>query len=233
MHIWFRQMVKWTLLAAGAFVAGCAGLPELDKVNEVYFCAGGQCGPASQGRTADEALNAVYQLLKHNDGEDFKYCSTTPAERSCAGDGPFCHFVMGGPIPGMGCGTGGRFKAVGLDTAGRRVTTTFTEYSTWNAVPNVCQDIDSAVTVTSADEVTVKHGNYYCNWMGVGNMASTFVMAIDYIDLDKGRMGGYWAHAVVGTGGGRGTGYAIMQFPQAMKKDENWLRTVLLDKKVR
>ena len=37
-------------------------------------------------------------------------------------------------------------------------------------------------------------------------MASTFVMAIDYIDLDKGRMGGYWAHAVVGTGGGRGTG---------------------------
>ena len=138
---------------------------------------------------------------------------------------------MGGPIPGMGCGTGGRFKAVGLDTAGRRVTTTFTEHSTWNGVPNVCQDGDSAVTVTSADEVTVKHANYYCNWMGIGNMASTFVMAIDYIDLDKGRMGGYWAHAVVGTGGGRGTGYAIMQFPQAMKKDENWLKTVLLDKK--
>ena len=89
MHVWFRQVVKWALLAAGAFVAGCAGLPELDKVNEVYFCAAGECGPASQSRTADEALNAVYQLLKHNDGKDFKYCSTTPAERSCAGFSPF------------------------------------------------------------------------------------------------------------------------------------------------
>src|SRR3989338_146085 len=226
MHVWFRQVVKWALLAVGAFVAGCAGLPELDKVNEVYFCAAGQCDPASQSRTTDETLNAVYQLLKHNDGKDFKYCSATPADRSCTGNSSsWCHFVMGGPIPGAGYSTGGRFKAVGLDTAGHRVTTTFTEHSMWNGAPNVCQDGDSAVTVTSADEVTVKHANYYCNWMGIGNMASSFVMAIDYIDLDKGRMGGYWAHAVVGTGGGRGTGYAIMQFPAAMPKGENWFRT--------
>ena len=45
-------------------------------------------------------------------------------------------------------------------------------------------------------------------------------MAIDYIDLDKGRMGGYWAQERMGTGGGRGTGYAIMQFPAAMPKGE-------------
>ena len=45
MHVWFRQVVKWALLAAGAFVAGCAGLPKLDKVNEVYFCAAGAVRP--------------------------------------------------------------------------------------------------------------------------------------------------------------------------------------------
>src|SRR3989338_2899696 len=114
MRVWLHHAAKWTLLAVGSLAAGCAGLPELHKVSEVYFCAAGLCGPASQARTADEGLNAGHQLLKRNEEKDFKSCSTTPAERSCNTGGSPYHFVMGGPIPGLGCGTGGRFKAVGL-----------------------------------------------------------------------------------------------------------------------
>lgn len=225
MRVGSRRAVTWTLLAAGSLVAGCAGLPELHKVNEVYFCAAGQCEPASQSRSADEVLNAVYRLYKQNEGRDFRHCSTTPAERSCGDAGAPCHFVMGGPIPGMGCGIGGQLKTVGLDAAGRRVLSTFNEQFTFIGVAGVCQDSsNSTTTVTSADEITINHGEYYCNWSGVGNMVATLVMAVDYVDLDKGRIGGYWAHAVAGTGSGRGSGYAIMQFPVAMPKGENWLK---------
>jgi hypothetical protein len=57
----------------------------------------------------------------------------------------------------------------------------------------------------------------------VGTMSATFTMALDSLDLDRGQIGGYWSHAVKGTGNGRGSGYAVLKFPKAMPDGENWL----------
>ena len=54
-------------------------------------------------------------------------------------------------------------------------------------------------------------------------MTTTFSFAVESVDLDRGRLGGYWAHAVAGTGNGKGSGYAVIQFPRTMPRGENWL----------
>jgi hypothetical protein len=59
--------------------------------------------------------------------------------------------------------------------------------------------------------------------MVVGTMSATFNFAVDSLDFNRGEIGGYWSHAVSGTGNGRGSGYAILQFPKAMPHGENWL----------
>jgi hypothetical protein len=54
-------------------------------------------------------------------------------------------------------------------------------------------------------------------------MTTSFSFAIDLIDFDNARLGGYWQHSVTGTGNGGGQGYTLIQFPRSMPRGENWL----------
>jgi hypothetical protein len=210
------------LVAAVSMLAGCISLPDLKKVDEVHVCAESGCDPAGQGRTAEQLLGAVHQMLKHNEDVDFMVCDSNPTNHNCESVGA-CHFVVGLLMPGGGCMTGGRFTKVDLDPVNRRVTATAHYDRTFADEPVLCRSGNSTITARSSNEVVIENDSIYCNWAVVGNMTMSFSFAIDYIDLGEGRLGGYWSHAVSGIGWGWGTGYAIMQFSKHMSKGENWL----------
>ena len=218
-------MIRWrhAVVFVAVVLAACAGTPQLAEVKEVTVCAAGECGPASQRYTATEMLAGLYQLLKRSEGREFTLCESDPAGRHCASEG-VGYFVMGGPIPGRGSQRRGRYAQVQLDAASHAVTATASNQLLFIGTPLACADTRHTLTVRSADEIVGADENYYCNWAGVGNMTASFNYVVDYVDLDKGRLGGYWQHGVAGTGAGKGAGYAIMQFPATMPKGENWLR---------
>lgn len=201
-------------------LVSCAGTPQLAEVKEVTVCAGGECGPASQRYTVGEMLQGVYQLFKRSEVADITICNSTPAGRNCDSVG-VGHFVMGGWIPGWGSQDRVKYTNVQLDAANHAVTATASNYSLFLGAPIVCADTKHTLTIRSVDEIVGVDENYSCAF---GSTAS-FNYVADYVDLDKGRFGGYWQHATVGGGSGSGSGYAILQFPAAMPKGENWLRT--------
>lgn len=207
----------------GLLLSACAGTPQLAEVKEVYVCAAGECGPASQRYTSTEMLAGLYQLLKRSEGRDFTLCESDPSGHHCVSEG-VGYFVMGGPIPGRGSQKHGRYANVQYDTTNHSVTATASNQLLFIGTPLACVDTKHTLTVRSADEIVGADENYYCNWVGVGNMTASFNYVVDYVDLDKGRLGGYWQHGVAGTGAGKGAGYAILQFPVAMPKGENWLK---------
>lgn len=219
-------MLRWrhAVIFVAVVLAACAGTPQLAEVKEVYVCAAGECGPASQRYSAGEMLHGLYTLLKQNEGTEYVICSSTPAGRNCDSEG-VGYFVMGGPIPGRGSQSRGRYTNVQHDAASRVVTATASNQLLFIGTPLVCADTKHTLTVRSADEIVGADENYYCNWAGVGNMTASFNYVVDYVDLDRGRLGGYWQHGVAGTGVGKGVGYAVLQFPAAMPKGENWLKT--------
>ena len=218
-------MFRWrhAVVFVAVVLAACAGTPQLAEVKEVYVCAAGECGPASQRYSAGEMLRGLYELIKQNEGTEYVICNSTPEGRNCDSEG-VGYFVMGGPIPGRGSQSRGRYTNVQHDAASRVVTATASNQLLFVGTPLACADTKHTLTVRSADEIVGADENYYCNWAGVGNMTASFNYVVDYVDLDRGRLGGWWQHGVAGTGAGSGGGYCIVQFVAPMKKGENWLK---------
>jgi len=71
-------------------------------------------------------------------------------------------------------------------------------------LPLVCADHDAVLVVRSIHDIVMTDNDYFCNWMVVSIMSTSFSFVIDWVDFDKGRLGGYWKHGVTGTGNGRG-----------------------------
>jgi hypothetical protein len=217
-----KPVVRLAAPVLAALLAGCAGTPQQFEVKEVYVCAADQCGPAGRSVTASQMLQAMYNLLQRNDGKDYTFCSSDPQTRGCESEG-VCHFVQGGPIPGIGCQARGNLSQIKIDGEGRKLLGRGNDYKTFIAVPLVCVSHDTTVSVRTVDEITLEATPYYCNWMGVGNMSVSFNLAVDFVDFDRGRLGGYYSHAVAGNAFGKGSGYALLQFAEPMPRGQNWL----------
>ena len=216
--------MKRTIVIAAALLAGCAGAPQVEKVTQVYVCAGQECGNASQSYTATQLLRAVYALFQRNDGKDFTICQSDPQSRNCESEG-VSYFVQGGPIPGVGSQASGKLENVKLDAAKQAITGRMSSYLRFIGIPLACVPHDSTISVRGVDEITITDEPYYCNWMAVGNMTASFSFAVESVDFDKGRLGGYWSHSVVGNAGGKGSGYAVIQLAEPMPRSENWLKS--------
>ncbi|HZQ74665.1 MAG TPA: hypothetical protein VFB08_17240 [Burkholderiales bacterium] len=222
--------MKHSIVWAALLLAGCAGAPQVEKVTQIYVCAAEDCGPAGQSYTAPQLLRAVYRLLEKNDGKDFTICSSDIQSRNCQSEG-VAYFVQGGPIPGVGSQASGKMEKVKLDAANQAIKGTMSSYLRFVGIPLACVPHDTTVAVRGIDEITITDEPYYCNWMAVGNMTASFSFAVESVDFDKGRIGGYWSHSVVGNAGGKGAGYAVLQFPETMPRGENWLRGGAADPK--
>jgi hypothetical protein len=212
---------RYTLGLALA-LAGCAGAPQLYEVKSVYVCAAEECGPAGQRYSANQMLRALHRLFEVNSEGEFRVCDSDPKTRHCASEG-VGYFVMGGPIPGRGSQVGGAIRQPKIDPAMQNIRFTMASHLRFIGVPLACVDHPSTLTVRSADEISIADEPYYCNWVGVGNMSATFSFAVESVDFDKGRIAGYWAHAVAGVGNGRGEGYALIELEKPMPRGENWL----------
>ena len=203
-------------------LTGCAGAPQVHEVKEVYLCAADECGPAGRRYSGAQVLQALYRLLKANEGKDYTICSSSPETRSCESEG-VGYFVMGGPIPGYGHSGPVALHDIKLDSASQSLLSTAKGNIRWLGTPVLCAERKSTLLVRSANEITITDEPHYCTWMALGHMTITFSFAVETIDFDKGRLAGYWSHASAGIGVGKGSGYGVLQFPVSMPAGENWL----------
>lgn len=203
-------------------LAACASPPQLFEVKSVYMCAGEECGLAGQRASTGQMLRGLQRLFEANDGLEYKVCMSDIKTRNCQSEG-LGYFVMGGPIPGRGAQTSGTFSKPKVDTTLQELTYVNHANLSFNGIPLVCVSHPGKITVRSSDEITLVDESYYCNWSAVGNMVATFNFVVESIDFDRGRIGGYWAHAVAGTGAGKGQGYGVISLPKGMPRTENWL----------
>lgn len=209
------------VLVAG--LVGCAGAPRTAGPGPVRICAAGQCAAAGQRYTDDQILRALNRLFQANDGAGFRFCNSDPGTRSCL-DRDLGYFVLGGlVIPGRGSSSSGRLREVKLDAATRSIRYVMSMDLRFLGIPLLCADHGAVLAVRAIDDIVITDNPYLCNWMAVGVMTASFSFVVDSIDLDKGRLGGYWRHAVAGTGNGRGHGYALIEFASAMPPGEDWL----------
>lgn len=207
----------------GLLLTACGAAPPLEEVKEgVTLCAHGRCAPASK-RSADDLLAALYNLYQQSRGGTYRLCESDPIERACLSEG-LSGYVQGGPIPGVGTYSEGDIvdEAV-ADPTTRTVSATVDTSISFIGTPMVTVNHLSAARVLSTDRIIIAEDDYFSQWAVVGNGVMSFSMAVDYVDLDRGVLGGFYRWAWVGVGAGGASGYGLMRFPHAMAADENWL----------
>ncbi len=216
-------MHRWTVFAAAAWLtSGCVAIPQHDKVKEVRICSSANCEPATRAYSAEALATGLQHLLKENEGETVTICDSDPKTHACESVG-VCYLVFGGIIPGNGCTKSVVFSDIGSPGATGQISLKVNMPLSFIWLPAPCTTTPGALTVRSANEISLEAQPSLCAVLGTGVFKATFNVAVDSLDLTNGRVGGYWSHASAGTGNGRGSGYLVLQFPKHMPQGEKWL----------
>jgi len=197
-------------------LAGCSAVPQKDAVKEVRICGAVDCVEAQPKHTVEQLLAEFQQLLTANDGEKAAICEADPKTRACKSEG-ICQFVLGGVIPGSGCAQSIAFRDTVLESQAHQINLKADMPLTFIGTKVSCVVAGGTLSVRSPDEISIELLPHFCNWMVVGNMSATFHFTVESIDLARGQIGGYWSHAISGTGNGSGTGYAVLKFPKVLE----------------
>lgn len=182
------------------------------KVEQINICSGEQCLPADKAYTTEALLTQFQQLFKTNEGAQIGFCKADNKTRECKAK-KVCHFVMGGIIPGSGCAKGISFHAPEVNSQTAEINMTADMPLTFIKTPLACATAESRLSIRSANDIRLELKPHFCSWMVVGAMSAKFSFAVDFINLERGEIGGYWKHSVKGTGLGSGSGYLLLQFP--------------------
>ena len=209
------------LLAAALLFSACASAPRVEEVKAVTLCAGGRCAPVGEGYSRPQALAGVYRLIKESENAPYRLCEAEPGSRRCQHD-DISMFIQGGPIPGMGTMKNGEITETEISPETGEVFYTVKTSLNFIGVPLVTTSHKSRINLASDSRFILMEDDYYTNWMAVGNQVMSFNMAIDYINLDRGEIGGYYGWASTGVGMGKGSGYAILRFPARMTAGSTW-----------
>ncbi|MFH0785070.1 MAG: hypothetical protein V2B20_24375 [Pseudomonadota bacterium] len=215
-------MHRWSLLiAVTLFLAGCAATPQQHNVQDVHICVADDCDTTGHKYSAAQLFTGFQKLLKTNEGEKVTICDSNPKTRNCESVG-VCQFVLGGFLPGPGCSQSMVFSEIATGKQPEQITMKADMPLTFIGTPVFCKTTDATFSVHSPEQISLEFQPRFCNWMVMGNMSATFNFAVNSLDLTRGQIGGYWSHAVTGTGNGRGSGYMVLKFPKAMPDGENW-----------
>lgn len=217
--------VRVCMVALAIMLSACSTAPKLFEVDDIYVCAAEECGSAGQVASTSKLLSAMFNLMKHNEGRDFKMCTSDPKARNCQSESLSMMHIAMPMIPGRNSYHGGSVSKVRIEPGSQSVhwLNKFSASGTFG-VPLTCSEHAATVTVRSATQITMTDEVSHCNWLGIGNVGVDFTFAVESVDFDRGQIGGYWSMGFAGTAVGRGDGYGIMQFSEPMPRGVNWLK---------
>ncbi len=211
------------------FLAGCAippppMMPTYDPQSTVEICAGGECGPAGEKFALDDIAKAIAEMFAINGPGVWDFCPGTPHDRRCTSNS--LAYTLQGIISATGYVPGGALRSGAKYDGKRSVRFRVNIPTVVFDTPSVCVDANSTLSVRSAKNIFWRSNTYMCSWGGgPQNIVAEGQYGIDFIDFDRGIMGGEFAIRVSEGGNGYTKGYAITRLSIGMDDiQEAWLR---------
>ena len=80
-----------------------------------------------------------------------------------------------------------------------------------NGIDRRCEQPAMDIIIPVNSQATLSNREFACNFTSDGDSSISFVINLDYIDLDYGILGGYYSIGTQGSTYGGGTGYALFK----------------------
>ncbi len=212
------------------FLSSCAHppppmMPSHNPKSAVEICAGGECGVAGEMFALDDVAEAIASMFKVNGPGAWKFCAANRDNRQCVQNQ--LSYTVNGPLPATGYVPGGALRANAKYDGKRGVSFRVNIPTIVFDTASVCDDAHSTLSVRSSKSIVWQSNVYMCSWGG-GPMTikAEGQYGIDFIDFDRGVMGGEFAIRVSEGGNGFTRGYAVTRLSIGMEEVEQaWLRS--------
>jgi hypothetical protein len=154
-----------------------------------------------------ETRQAVARLFGSDAPYTVKLCEADPSSKECKKDSESISAT----------GVGGLLLPLALHVSSLRVSRErpspdglaidVSFDSTADGIPPLCATAQGTVISRNNNTVSIEIGNFYCNWMVVGNVLANADLSIDRISLNDKVFTGYYKLTFHGTGNAAGSGY--------------------------
>ncbi len=155
----------------------------------------------------EDARQAIVQLFGSDTPYTIQLCEADPLSKKC----------KKGSEGISATGVGGLFLPLVLHVRGMRVSQARESLlgleidasflSSADGIPPLCATAQGTIFSRDNNTASIQIGNFYCNWLVVGNVLVNADLSIDGIDLKNKTFTGYYRLTFHGTGNVGGSGY--------------------------
>ncbi len=192
----------------------------------VVVCRSRQCAPANLSMSREYVYNSLVHLFENNNHQTALICQANSATRTCT-ENYITMPIKVGITPAHMYIDSVNITDVIIGSKNQQINLVLNYNVTYNGQSPDCTAAKSVSFARNVNHIMIEDIGYKCKMTTVGYSTVKTVIAIDYIDLDFGFIGGYYSIGVSGPAYGGGTGYMIMRLPKYTEK----LAPVLTDQR--
>ena len=191
----------------------------------VVVCRSKQCAPANLSMSREYIYNSLVHLFENNNHQTALICQANSATRTCT-ENYLTMPIKVGVTPAHMYIDSVNITDVIIGSKNQQINLVLNYNVTYNGQSPDCTAAKSVSFARNVNHIMIEDIGYKCKMTTIGYSTVKTVIAIDYIDLDFGFIGGYYSIGVSGPAYGGGTGYMLLRLPKYTEK----LSPVLTDR---
>ena len=191
----------------------------------VVVCRSKQCAPANLSMSREYIYNSLVHLFENNNHQTALICQANSASRTCT-ENYLTMPIKVGVTPAHMYIDSVNITDVIIGSKNQQINLVLNYNVTYNGQSPDCTAAKSVSFARNVNHIMIEDIGYKCKMTTIGYSTVKTVIAIDYIDLDFGFIGGYYSIGISGPAYGGGTGYMLLRLPKYTEK----LSPVLTDR---
>ncbi|MDR0319770.1 MAG: hypothetical protein LBH81_03465 [Rickettsiales bacterium] len=186
------------------------GVPTRFGNRPAVICRQSRCSRLNDRITRTYLYNTLSNIFMLNSHSKLNICEADPFTRSCLQSG-ISFPASVGIANAMIKVPSATIRQVSVSTGLSQTRLSLSYFMLVNGMETQCSSTTAEIVVPNEESATLVSRNFSCNLTHDGPSNVSFLLSIDYIDLDFGIFGGYYSFGMQGPAQGGGTGYALMK----------------------
>lgn len=183
------------------------------KPRSIIVCRSHQCAPAKLTMSKEFVYNSLLHLFDNNNYQKALVCQADPNSHTCLENFITLPITVG-ITPTNAYIDHVKISDVIIGKKADKINLLLNYNLTYGGQTPDCTPSKSILFAKNVNHVLIEDSGYTCKMTSIGQTAIKTVLAIDYIDLDYGYIGGYYSIGLSGPAYGGGNGYMILRLPK-------------------
>lgn len=188
--------------------------PKLKMPKSIIVCRAKQCAPAHLSTAKEYIYNTLLHMFDSNARQKALVCQGDANTHACTEEFVTVPVTVG-ITPAYLYIDDVKIADVSVSQKNTMALNLLLNWGvSYNGQTPVCRPAKTLLYVKNVNNVIMEDNGYSCKMTTIGDTTVSTMIAVDYIDLDYGYIGGYYSIGLSGPANGGGSGYMILRLPE-------------------